>query len=139
MSDVNYAAGPAPAAALAAAPLAQPAPAPAAVAIAAAEPVAAPADPLAPLFPGMAGDPAKAPTLQQLEAVAIAEAKSFVRSRTLWALVVAGVGSWLQRAYGHDISPADQVGFVNDALGFVQYGGLAAAGIFRVLATRSLK
>ncbi len=65
--------------------------------------------------------------------------KSLLASRTVWAIAIAAVASVIQRHTGHTLSAADQADLVNDALGLVQYGGLAAALLFRVLASRRLK
>lgn len=66
-------------------------------------------------------------------------AKSLLASRTVWALAIAAAASVLQQHTGKTVSAADQLALVNDMLGLVQYGGMALALVFRVVAKRPLK
>ncbi len=83
----------------------------------------------------IAGDLARGESVVQ---AVEAEVKKYVRSRTLWSLVVSAVAAWAL-AHGHDIAPAAQSAIVTDILGLVQNGSLVAAGLFRILATAKLK
>ena len=86
---------------------------------------------------GLAGDVARAPTLIAKLGAIEEDTKKYLKSRTLWALAVSALAAWA-KGHGHDISGADQALIVTDVLGLVQYGALAAAALFRVLATKRL-
>jgi hypothetical protein len=91
----------------------------------------------------LAADPAIAGStaLQPLMAAIVADTKPFWSSKALWSLVVSAIGAVAAR-YGHPLTAAQQadaVGCVLNALPDVlQYGGLAAAAVFRVTATKRL-
>jgi len=71
--------------------------------------------------------------LQQAAQAVYAEAKPFLRSRTVWALVVTVIAWTANRAGAHIGDPQIQ-SIVDLVTTVVQGGSLSAAALFRVLA-----
>lgn len=75
----------------------------------------------------------------QLQTVAPPEdAKNVLQSRTIAALIVAVLATVAQH-YGHHVASGDEAVLLDAVTGVLQYGGMAAAAIFRVLAFKPLK
>lgn len=117
-------------------PIAKPAASAAVIAAAA----AADPDLAAPAAPSLdLGQDALTVLQPALAAVLGSDPKSWIRSRTVWAIGIGVAASVIQRHAGHAATAADQASLLNDALGLVQYGSAALAVVFRILAAKPLK
>ena len=70
--------------------------------------------------------------------VALPASKGVLQSRTVISIAVAALAS-IAGHYGHQFGSADQAALIDNVANTIQYGSLAAAAIFRVLATKPLK
>lgn len=66
------------------------------------------------------------------------QVKGILQSRTVWSLIVAG-GAAVAAHAGFTVSDADKAELINDALQVAEYGGMIAAAIFRITATKVVK
>jgi len=63
------------------------------------------------------------------------DVKSFLASRTLWALFISLLANLASR-YGYTIGETDQAFIVDTALKVVEYGGYIAAAFYRIKASK---
>jgi hypothetical protein len=77
------------------------------------------------------------PTLGEAEDAAFIAAKPLLRSRTIWSLIVVAAATAAGH-FGHQIAPAAQSAIVDDIVTVIQGGGLTAAALFRVVASKAL-
>jgi hypothetical protein len=82
------------------------------------------------------GDPAL-PTLGQAVAAAEAQVKPLLASRTIWSLIVVG-GAMIARHFGDQFTDGQQQALIDAIMTVVQGGGLTAAAVFRVVASKQL-
>lgn len=63
--------------------------------------------------------------------------KGLLSSKTIWAVIIALLAKIIATK-GFVLTPEVQAGLVGDILQVVQYGGMIAAAIFRVTATKQI-